>query len=137
MSPWGRGTPHGGGLPKCMEPPVRSARSSHPWAALYLLQLDLLGLEDFQHPAALDLGQVLPEVKSRVGVTEEADLGQSLPLGRACRLVLLLLLVLLLFWGLLAGRGAMGIGVYLCILLPPGFNFLERGFISVFLIQEP
>lgn len=44
--------------------PACSERSSHPWAALYLLQFDLLGLEDFQHPATLDLGEILPEVKS-------------------------------------------------------------------------
>lgn len=50
--------------------------------ARYLLQFDLLGLEDVQHPAALDLREILPEVELGVGVAEQADLGQSLLSGK-------------------------------------------------------
>ena len=108
--------------------------SSHPRAAHYLLQPDLLRLEEVQHPAAPNLREILPEVKSRVRVTEQAYLGHSLPLRWACRLLFLLFILLR---GLLAGRGPINIALYFCILLPPGFNFLESWFISVFLIQEP
>lgn len=101
--------------------------------ARYLLQFDLLGLEDVQHPAALDLREILPEVELGVGVAEQADLGQSLPLWQAGGL----LFFFFFLWSLLAGWGTVGISLYFCILLPPGFNFLKGRFISVFLIQEP
>lgn len=102
-------------------------------SARYLLQFDLLGLEDVQHPAALDLREILPEVELGVGVAEQADLGQSLPLWQAGGL----LFFFFFLWSLLAGWGTVGISLYFCILLPPGFNFLKGRFISVFLIQEP
>ena len=100
-----------------------TAPHQHPPRCRYLLQLDLLGLEDVQHPAVLNLREILPEVKPRVRVAEQADLGQRLPLGWARGLLLLLLLVLLR--SLLAGLGSVVVALYLCILLPPGFNFLE------------
>ena len=121
--------------PMLVKTPIHSDRKLSPRAARYLLQPDLLRLEDVQHPAALNLRKILPEVESWVGVAEQADLGQGLPLGWACWFLLLLPVIFL--WSLLAGRAPISTALYLCILLPPGLNLLESWFISVFLIQEP
>ena len=121
--------------PMLVKTSVRSDRKLSPRAACYLLQPDLLRLEDVQHPAALNLREILPEVESRVGVAKQADLGQGLPLGWACWLLLLLPFIFL--WSLLAGWAPVSTALYFCILLPPGLNLLESWFISVFLIQEP